>query len=316
MTNLIIPRVVVKGDTVDAHLAGNPEPKRFELQSLPEKYIEWIDQGRRGMYSSILTGRPGNVRFFSQHLPVVVTYSKDNAFPFNCGNKGVGFMPKEEHLPEFIELLEATHDRTRNRPWRESLAQRIETMSRFYFDHDKIDYRAVTSLEIFERTTFGNLCETPLASLLYTGECPDYTSFQLNCVAEIIGPDDPRHRFAVLSRTMFEFDRFHIAQSRFPYAYIFWIAEIRDKTPFQVPDRRPETAGGVPWRDDAKQAVGRAPTMIQEFIRESVEDYAGRRGFTEITMEVLQEAKANLAQTGDISRRAARPGTDRDESEV
>ncbi len=298
MTDPIIPKVFVEGDTVRAQPAGGTPPVHGQLQCLPEKYVAWINEGRRAMYDSILEQQT-NIRFFSQHLPVVVTCSMDRLFPFNCANKGVGFVPRQQYLTEFIDLLEATHRNTRNRPWRESLRERVQTMSRIYFDSDKMDYRAMASLEIFERQTFNNLCRTPMASLLYTGDCPDYTSFQLDCVVEIVGPDDPRHRFTVLARTLFEFESFHIMQTRFPYAYIFWIAGVTDKTPVRRPDpsaekRSLETSGTMRWHEDAMQAVSRAPSMIQQFIRESVEDYASRRGFTEISAELLEEARANL----------------------
>lgn len=298
MSNPVIPKVVVEGNTVRAQAADGSPPLRGELQCLPERYVNWINSGRHAMYDAILQ-RQTDIHFFSQHLPVVVTYSKHHPFPFNCANKGVGFIPKDPYLPEFIELLEATHQRTRNRPWRESLSERVRVMSRFYSDCDKIDYRTMTSLEIFERQTFKNICETPMASLLYTGDCPGYTSFQLDCIVEIAPPDDLRHRFTMLARTLFEFDSFHITQSRFPYAYIFWIAGVTDKTPVRV--ERPaiedcglEEAGAMRWHDDAEKAVSRAPAMIQQFIRESVEEYGRRRGYTEVTVELLDEARANL----------------------
>ena len=298
MTGPKIPKIRVEQDSISAQAAGDSPPVDGKLVGLPAKYIDWIERGRRNMYGSILERKP-DIRFFSQHLPVVVTYAKDAMFPLNCANKGVGFLPKDQYLSEFIELFEETHHRTRNRPWRESLTERLKVMSKFYFDRDKIDYRLVSSLEIFERKTFENLCRTPMASLLYTGDCPDYTSFQLDCVVEIVGPGDPRHHFTVLARTMFEYESFHITQPRFPHAYLFWIAGVTDKTPIQM--TAPEVAepdigsnDGLRWHDDALRAVGRAPSMIQDFIRESVETYASERGFMEITVEVVEEAKENL----------------------
>ena len=51
-------------------------------------------------------------------------------------------------------------------------------------------------------------------------------------VVEILSPEHPAYRFAFLNRRLFEYDRFHITQTRFPYAYRFHPVGVRDKTPF------------------------------------------------------------------------------------
>ncbi|MDB5104870.1 MAG: hypothetical protein JWP91_2559 [Fibrobacteres bacterium] len=272
-------------------------PVSLPMQSLPERYVEWIEQGRRAMYDKLM-GK-GNPAFFTSHLPVMITQSLDQAFPFNCGNKGVGFLPKQEHLAGFVRLFRDTIERTRGRPWQESLKERIEAVSSFYFDRDKIDYRALSSLEIFEKTTFRNLSRTPLAALHYTGNAPDYISFQVNAAVEVIGPDDPRHEFVKLARVMFEYDSFHISQHEFPYAYVFWISSIHDKTPFRVPEKDGKvitlpSKGGMKWDPEAIGSINRAPGMIRQFITEQIEKYAKDRGFTEITMDLMKEAREVL----------------------
>jgi len=291
------PQIALANGEMSVDLS--PGKIQLPVVPLPQQCIDWIHQGRKAMYQKILDEDFGSIRFFPQHLPVVVTYSAGKRFPFNCGNKGVGFIPKDEFLQESIELFEETHQRTRNRPWRESLKERVRAVASFYLDQDKIDHRAMATLEIFERTTFENLKATPLASLLFTGHLPDYTSFQLNCAVEVVGEDDPRHTFIKLSRTMFEYDNFHITQPQFQYAYIFWISEVADKTPFRVKEnpartQLKEVQGDMRWHESATEAVGRAPAMIQDYIRESVERFARERGFTEITPDVLQEARDNM----------------------
>ncbi len=288
--------VTMDGDSITVRLASGSID--LPVIPLPDKYAAWIDSGRRTMYQKILDEDFAGIRFFPQHLPVVVTQSSGKTFPCNCGNKGVGFVPRQEYLPELIDLFQETHDRTRSRPWKESLRERVQAVSSFYVDDQKIERRAMATLEIFERTTFENLQNTPLASLLFTGHLPEYTSFQLNCAVEVVDEDDPRHTFLKLSRTMFEYDNFHIAQPRFRYAYIFWISEVLDKTPFRVqkhqqPAPIQEVKRGLPWQPDAVAAVNRAPGMIQEYIRERVEEFARERGFEEVTLEVVREAKDN-----------------------
>lgn len=251
---------------------------RLPLLSLPARYADWLAAGRQRLYDSLLDGSR-SVRFFSQHLPVLVTQGVDSVFPFNCCHKGVGLIPKAEYLSEFIELFRTTLEKTESQPWQESLPQRIQAVSKFHFDRDKIDYRAMSTLEIFQRQTLGNLRRMPLASLLFSGDGPDYVSFQLNCAVEILEPDEPRHTFVVLARSLFEHDSFHLAQRRYPNAYIFWISEVLDKTPFR--------AATLPERSTP-------PAMVQTHIREPIEKYARGKGVDEINLPLVLEAKEEL----------------------
>jgi nucleotide-binding universal stress UspA family protein len=269
------------------------------ITSLPEKFVDWIEQGRRSMYGKLLgKAAPG---FFTSHLPVVTTLTAGSGFPFNCSNKGVGFLPKPEYLEHFTDLFRRTLENTRGRPWQESMRERIAAVSSFYFDRDKIDYRALSTLEIFEKGTYRNLSRTPLAAVHYTGNAPEYISFQVNCAVEIIRPDDPRHAFVHLARIMFEYDSFHISQTNFPYAYVLWISEVLDKTPFRVPEKGNVVTlarkGDMAWDADAVESINRAPGMIRQFITESIEKYARDRGYDRISMALVREAREVLERT-------------------
>ncbi len=296
---------------------------KMPLIPLPMKFVEWIEQGRRSMYAK-LQGQtsPG---FFTSHLPVMVTQTLGQAFPFNCSNKGVGYLPKPEYLEGFVKLFRETIERTKGRPWQESMDERIKAVSSFYFDREKIDYRSLSSLEIFEKTTFNNLARTPLSALHYTGNGPDYISFQVNCAVEVIGPNDPRHEFVKLARVMFEFDSFHISQHEFPYAYVFWISEVNDKTPFRVPEKNDKIItlthkGAMKWDPEAIQSINRAPGMIRQFITDGIEKYAKERGFQEITMELVREAREVLERTPqpkpDLSHTKEKPDLSKDKPKV
>jgi len=287
-------QVKVRGST--AHIDLPTGPIHLPVESLPSDKIEWIEEGRRRAYDGMLSEGGEAVRCASYHLPMVTTYSAGATFPFNCGNKGVGYLPKEQYLDEFIEYFRCVHESTRGKPWRESLRARVEAARSFYFDRDKIDYRACATLEIFEKTTFANLKRTPLASLLFTGDSPVFTSFQMNTAVEIIDQSDPRHTFVMLMRTLFESEPFHIYQPQFPYAYVFWICEVKDKTPFRVKTQAEKVQykmeeSELRWEEEALEAISRAPTMIQKHIREAIENYASQRGYSVITNELVQEAK-------------------------
>lgn len=286
--------VEIFGDTVRVQIEDGTV--QMPIQSLPEDKIEWIEKGRGQAYDQLLKGGGRILKSAAYHLPMITTYTAGATFPFNCCNKGVGYVPKDQYLEEFVEFFEGVHESTRGKPWRESLHDRLKAARRFYFDREKIDYRAFATLEIFEKTTFANLHRSPLAGMLFTGDSPTFTSFQLNTVVEIIGQDDPRHTFIMLMRTLFESESFHIHQPQFPYAYIFWICEVKDKTPFRVavqPEKVQyrEENGGLRWEHEALEAICRAPSLIQQHIKEVIEQYALQRGFTVITNELVQEAR-------------------------
>ncbi len=290
------PRASVSARDGKVVVRGVGTPVVLPLLTLGQRHVDWFDDGRRTAYRQIV-GDGGPVRSFAQHLPMVVTWRPGGLFPCNCGNKGVGFLPREAQLGHQIEAFERVMRDTRGRPWQDSLKARIRTVARFYFDHEAVDHRLVTGLEIFEKRTYANLRTNPYASLLFTGEGPTYLSFQLNCAVEVVEEGDPRHRFVMLARTMFEHDDFHITQQRFPHAYLFWITELLDKTPFQVGPPPGEVGepvvtetGGV-WQQAALDMVSRAPGMVQDFIRSSVEAYAAANGFAEITPELVQRAR-------------------------
>ncbi len=290
-------RVRVDKDSVVARLPDGPI--RLPLIPAPEELTIWLDEGRRAMYEQILDDSTP-VRFFAQHLPMVVSYNAGSVFPFTCGNKGVGYLPRADHLERHTKRYRDVLEASKGKPWRESLRLRVQTAADFNLDPESVDRRCLVTLEIFERQTFQNLQTTPLASLLFTGHSPRFTSFQVNCAVEVIGPGDPRYEFVTLSRTMFEYDDFHITQHNFPYAYVFWISECISKTPFRVArtEGAAEPPGSsertMPWDAEAVEAIGLAPRMIQEHITLMVEGFARERGFERITLDVVQEARENL----------------------
>ena len=143
------------------------------------------------MYEQLTDGS-GPVRFFAQHLPMVVSYNAESVFPFTCGNKGVGYLPRTEHLDGLIARYRDTIEECKGKLWQDSLRRRVQAAADFSLDPERIDRRCLVTLEIFERQTIRNLQRMPLASLLFTGQSPNFMSFQVNCAVEIIGPGDPR----------------------------------------------------------------------------------------------------------------------------
>ena len=103
-------------------------------------------------------------------------------------------------------------------------------MSSIYSAPERLDRRCLGTLEIFQGQTFKNIRQDARVSLHYTGVGPDYPSFQINAVAEIVEPGDARFEYLYWARQLFEHDSFHIQQPAYPSGYVFWLGEVFDKS--------------------------------------------------------------------------------------
>ena len=113
----------------------------------------------------------------------------------------------------------------------ETRALRVETARAVYANPEHLDWRRLGLLEIFEGQTYKNLTSFPFASVLWTGDSPVFMSFQADCAVQVITNEDPRYRFAWAMRRLFEYEPFHVVQTMFPFAYLFWVHDWHDKTP-------------------------------------------------------------------------------------
>ncbi|HEX9729915.1 MAG TPA: hypothetical protein VGA37_15570 [Gemmatimonadales bacterium] len=223
-------QVQVEGDI--ACLAQPGEPAReFAIKELPQHFVTWQLAYKRGIYDAI--EQDEYVPFNAGHLPVVGTWSAERAVP-NLANKGVGFIPKDEYVEHYLDVVETAVEKISKLPPHavdETRSLRVGAAREFYAHPEHVDWRRLGLLEIFEGETFHNLSHRPLASVLWTGNSPVFLSFQVDCVVEIITQDHPRYRFSWAMRRLFEYEPFHVVQTIFPYAYTFWVYDWHDKTP-------------------------------------------------------------------------------------
>ncbi|RMD58139.1 MAG: hypothetical protein D6828_02975, partial [Nitrospirae bacterium] len=190
---------------------------RVTIKELPIKCLKWLISSRQRFLNDLKEGKP--LRYFSAHLPVVSTWRKgEYPFPVNMTVKGIGLIPKEEHLQYYIDVFEGTIAQCRGMDWSSSLGKRIDAMNRLYSKEEHFDSTLLGGLEIFKGTASKNLLENPYASLLYVGMSHshkggiEYISFQVNGEVEILKKDNIYYRFLLSSRKLFEFDKFHIYQ--------------------------------------------------------------------------------------------------------
>jgi hypothetical protein len=214
-----------------AQLHQNGRVLDFEIRELPEKFIRWQLDYKHSIYDAI--EKDEYIAFNAGHLPVVGTWDGKSHFP-NLANKGVGFTPKDEFIEHYVALVEDAVAQIEALPPHavdDTRALRIATAREFYNNPEHIDWRRLGLLEIFEGSTLRNLSQNPMASVLWTGNSPVFTSFQVDCIVEIITPEYPRYRFSWAMRRLFEYEPFHIVQTMFPYSYTFWVYNWKEKTP-------------------------------------------------------------------------------------
>lgn len=214
-----------------ARVAVDGTSAEYSVVELPEPFVRWQLDYKRSIYDAI--ERDEYIAFNAGHLPVVGTWNPDSRSP-NLANKGVGFTPRDEHIQRYLTLVEEAVERISELPphaVHETRELRLRTAREFYAHPEHIDWRRLGLLEIFEGSTFRNLVASPVASVLWTGNSPTFVSYQVDCVVEIITPEDPRYRFSWAMRRLFEYEPFHVVQTMYPYSYCFWVVDVQDKTP-------------------------------------------------------------------------------------
>lgn len=226
---MLTEQVKVENDVVN--YKQNGASQEFEIKELPEKFIRWQLDYKHKIYNAI--EKDEYIAFNAGHLPVVGTWDEGSLVP-NLANKGVGFTPKDEYIDHYLKVVEDAVEQIQKLPphaVNDTRNLRISAAREFYAHPEHIDWRRLGLLEIFEGSTFKNLSRNPFASVLWTGNSPVFVSFQVDCVVEIITPDDPRYRFSWAMRRLFEYEPFHVVQTMYPYSYCFWVMDWKDKTP-------------------------------------------------------------------------------------
>jgi hypothetical protein len=199
---------------------------------LPETFLQWQIEARQAMLEAIASG--GHPRRFAAHLPVMITFEADGPFPVRVATKGAGLTPRDEALDRYVAILEDALARCDGRSWEATITDRV-TAARALLDHlEDIDRRRLGFLEIFRGGTYDNLQHDSRVVLHYTGDGPNYPSFQINGYAEILDQDDPRYRYIALARRIFEDAPFHLQQPGYVCGYLVWVHEVLDKTPHSL----------------------------------------------------------------------------------
>ncbi|MGZ7047311.1 MAG: hypothetical protein ACXVHO_03225 [Methanobacterium sp.] len=214
----------IKMSLLDQHI-------KVSRSLLPENFMTWQSKSRIKMFKTLIKDGSSAIRVQPSHLPVMATLGNGD-FPINLATRGMGILPKSKFLEKYTKFFEEIKKESEEKSWSETLPIRAEAAQKFYSKPELFDNRILGGLEIFEGQTASNLQQNPLVSLIYTGEAPKFLSFQFNGVINFVDSDNEYYRFLRAARELFAFDSFHIPQINYPVGYLFYPAEILDKTPY------------------------------------------------------------------------------------
>lgn len=204
---------------------------QYKLIPLPDEFLKWQSEARLNMFERIQKEGVNSIKSMPAHLPVMGTTGKEQGF-INLASKGLGLLPKKDKLEEFLNLFRKVKKSSESKDWKDTIKERMESALKFYKNVDNFNPYFLGGLEIFEGQTAENLKQKPLATLLYTGTAPKFLSYQLNGIIDIVQGDNLYYQFLLSARELFAFDAFHVKQVKYPFGYLFYTINLREKTPF------------------------------------------------------------------------------------
>lgn len=165
---------------------------------------------------------------FCSHDPALVSYGPAG---LNASIKGIGFMPKPEHLEEtleaYIKHIESYH------PDDKEYSQRgLELLVKYLYGpeaHDRVDFTKIGSLEMAKKHSYENYKANPEATILFYQ--PPMISYELRGKMEIHDEMESGKREIYQQFLNAQHDVYHRPDMnrwlRYP-AYVFRIEEIFD----------------------------------------------------------------------------------------
>ncbi len=174
----------------------------YQRKGLPSSIFDLLTKYRvnsiEGMVNQFKTNEDGLLRRTSTmlHSPPVATRSPNGYFPINTAAKGIGFIPKEEYLEEFVVQFENLIDEAIEKGSDFNRDERLNALLNFYKSKEKITNYKLGTLELYGLRTWRNIQYDPRVSILYNstesqegGGRPNYISFEVKGIIEIIEKD-------------------------------------------------------------------------------------------------------------------------------
>ena len=203
----------------------------YPLNAIPDPIFLAMAEGPRGQ------GTPEEQLelLYSQTVmkPTLSTLGPSMPFGMNAVKKLARLTWKDEVIEERIEELEGDVLALQGRPFSDTIEERFDIYKKIYLDDNDIDRLRFGAIEIFGGITYNNLRLDPRAALNFywrDEQRPHDRSYQVNCIAEIVGQDDPFFRFMRVIRGLFSYIFLDLNKPDYIAAYKLWVSEAVDKT--------------------------------------------------------------------------------------
>lgn len=200
------------------------------LVELPQKFLDWQLKHRIANLNFFRSkkGEPD----FAVHIGYMVTFNPQGLFPTNVAAKGMGLLPVD--LSGWLERCSALIEKGLKEGDKETREERLQLLLSFYED-SQIDPRVLTTIELYGKQTYSNLLQDPRCAVLFSSY--QSTSFMVNGVVEILGPETLEYEYTVTVHDLFHLPRKEREQGP-PAVYRIWVSEVYDKTPGKEAGRR------------------------------------------------------------------------------
>lgn len=212
------------------HLVVRGQQKSYKLHELNDEFFNWQVQTRLKSLK-IFLGLEKGVPNFSPHSVVMSTFSNEEEFPINSCIKGLGLVPKEQHLERLAKRAKELIDLARKNGINETLRDRIQFLLELYEQPEIFDRSVLSSIEMFYKRSYKNVLEDPRATLLFYDHLSGY-SVMFNVVVELVPRGTAFYEYVTAVHDLFHVPRDpSVRTDRYEYVYRFWPVEAYDKTP-------------------------------------------------------------------------------------
>lgn len=214
----------------DVWLTVRGEEKRYKLHELDETFFNWQIQ-TRAKSLKIFLGSEKGVPNFSPHTVVMSTFSEENEFPINSCIKGLGLVPKQEHLETLADKAMNLIELARQKGVNETFKERVQFLLDLYERPEIFDRSVLSSIEMFYKNSYRNVLKDPRATLLFYDQMSGY-SVMFNVVVELVPRGNAFYKYVTAVHDLFHVPRDpSVKIDRYEYVYRFWPIEAYDKTP-------------------------------------------------------------------------------------
>jgi hypothetical protein len=194
---------------------------------IPESFVNWSYYERAQLVQRQAAGEkvPHHEIFlgFTRHSPAVVTQGPAG---LNASIKGVGFVPQEAYLEEFLKAYHAHIEQGSRPTYRE---EGLKLLVRLLYGENcaaRLDFTRLGSLELARQHTYTNLQHNDQVTLLFYE--PPAVSFEVRGRAEIHHEGSPYHSLLNAQHDVFHPPHPELWAER--PAYIFHIEQIFDNS--------------------------------------------------------------------------------------